>query len=79
MTPYERLMAEAIPTGTFGHALPPADPHTRPWTALEQAEHRAVLDEALDGWQDTSGRATRDRDRHHLRIIRPDHGQTDAA
>lgn len=50
MTPYDRLMAEAIPTGTFGHAPPPTNPHTRPWTALEQAEHRRILDEALDGW-----------------------------
>lgn len=62
MNAYERLMAEAIPTGTFGHAQPPPD-GPRPWTALEQAEHRRVLDEALDGWHDTSDTATRDRQR----------------
>lgn len=71
MTPYERLMAEAIPTGTFGHALPPTDGQ-RPWTALEQAEHRRVLDEALNGWHDPSDTATRDRQRPRrprLRIV----------
>ncbi|MFJ8538128.1 hypothetical protein [Streptomyces sp. NPDC093591] len=72
MNAYERLMAEAIPTGTFGHAQPPSDPHSRPWTALEQAEHRRTLDEALNGWQDPSDTATRDRQRPRrpqLRVI----------
>ncbi len=79
-TPYERLMAEEIPTGTFGHAQPPGDPHTRPWTALEQAEHRRVLDEALADWHDPSERATRDRTRpRRLRLIPTDQSQTDAA
>jgi len=71
VTPYERLMAEALPTGTFGHAVPPAS-GPRPWTALEQAEHRRVLDEALNGWTDTSEEATRDRRRPRrpkLRVI----------
>jgi hypothetical protein len=60
-------MAEAIPTGTFGHALPPPE-GPRPWTALEQAEHLAVLEAALDGWR-------WDEDPRHLRLIR----QADAA
>ncbi|NUT38865.1 MAG: hypothetical protein HOV86_02660 [Thermoactinospora sp.] len=71
MTPMEKLLAEAIPTGTFGHALPPRE-GPRPWTALEQAEHRRVLDEATDGWQSTEKRATADRERHrpaHLRVV----------
>lgn len=53
MTPYERLMAEELPTGTFGDAQPTSPPHTptgRRWTALEQLEHRRVLIEALDNW-----------------------------
>ncbi|MER5213671.1 hypothetical protein ABT063_24645 [Streptomyces sp. NPDC002838] len=80
MNAYERLMAEAIPTGTFGHAPPPTNPHTRPWTPLEQAEHRRVLDEALTDWHDPSERATRDRHRpRRLRLIQPDQSQTDAA
>jgi hypothetical protein len=72
MTPYERLMAEAIPTGRFGYPPPPTNPHTRPWTALEQAEHRRVLNEALNGWHDPSDTATRDRQRPRrpqLRVI----------
>ncbi|MFJ3037752.1 hypothetical protein [Streptomyces tendae] len=49
MTPYERLLAESIPTGTFGHAQPTtAQPRTtRPWTPEEQAQHRADLEAAL--------------------------------
>ncbi|MDN3244115.1 hypothetical protein [Streptomyces sp. ZSW22] len=49
MTPYERLMAEALPTGTFGHAQPTTiQPRTRrPWTEEEQAQHRADLEAAL--------------------------------
>lgn len=50
MNAYERLLAESIPTGTFGHAQPPsAQPRTRrPWTPEEQAQHRADLEAALD-------------------------------
>ncbi|MEV0691809.1 hypothetical protein [Streptomyces sp. NPDC050388] len=69
MTPYERLMAEEIPTGTFGHARPPRpqERHARPWTPKEQAQHLAELNAALDGWQDTSERAQQKRVRHlHL-------------
>lgn len=50
MTPYERLMAEAVPTGTFGRARPTTQQHaeTAPaWTAKEQAAHRAELLAAL--------------------------------
>ncbi|MGA5372324.1 hypothetical protein ACPCSD_14750 [Streptomyces griseoincarnatus] len=50
MTPYERLMAEAVPTGTFGRARPttPRTADTAPaWTAEEQAAHRAELLAAL--------------------------------
>lgn len=51
MNAYERLMAEAIPTGTFGHAEPsPRHPTGRIslWTPEEQAEHMAVLEAELD-------------------------------
>jgi hypothetical protein len=50
MTPYERLMAEAVPTGTFGRARPTTQQRadTAPaWTAEEQAAHRAELLAAL--------------------------------
>jgi hypothetical protein len=50
MTPYERLMAEAIPTGTFGHAQPVrrrSEPISR-WTPEEQAAHLATLEAELD-------------------------------
>ena len=74
MTPYERLMAEAIPVRP-----PPAPKPTEqkttaePWTPEEQAQHRAELMEALDGWHwDDDTRAS---ERRHLRIVR----QADAA
>jgi hypothetical protein len=47
---YERLMAEAVPTGTFGRARPTTQQHadtTPAWTAEEQAAHRAELLAAL--------------------------------
>lgn len=44
MSPMERLINESIPTGTYG------DADHRPWTPAEQAAHRLVLEEALDGW-----------------------------
>lgn len=83
MTPYERLMAEALPTGTFGHATPHKPPHdrpARPCTPAEQAQHLADLLAALDGWEDHSERAEKKRQRH-LRLItnQPNHTQTDAA
>lgn len=51
VTAYERLMAEALPTGTFGHAVPAAPrPLERPslWTPTEQAAHVAALEAELD-------------------------------
>ncbi|MFJ6566569.1 hypothetical protein ACIQNU_04065 [Streptomyces sp. NPDC091292] len=52
MTPYERLMAEALPTGTFGHAdrahpRRPTEPASW-WTSEEQAAHVATLEAELD-------------------------------
>ncbi|MFL4904641.1 hypothetical protein ACJ6WF_16005 [Streptomyces sp. MMS24-I2-30] len=41
MTPYERLLAEAIPT------RPPAKPPGEPWTPEEQAQHLADLEAEL--------------------------------
>lgn len=70
MNAYERLMAEAIPTGTFGHAIPPPPPDPRPirpWTPEEQARHVADLLAALDGWVwDEDERADQ---RRHLRAV----------
>ena len=66
MTPLERLLLEAIPTGTFGHVQPPP-PGPRPWTAIEQAEHRRTLDEALDSWE--WNRDERRTERRHLRLV----------
>lgn len=66
MTPYERLMAEAVPTGTFGHARPVRRATTEPaprWTPEEQAAHRAELDAALVGFE------TRGPRRPRLRVI----------
>ncbi|KMS79574.1 hypothetical protein ACH49_12160 [Streptomyces leeuwenhoekii] len=74
---YERLMAEAIPTGTFGGARPASNravaarsAETVPrWTPEEQARHRAELDAALDGWEwdDEYADRRRDRDREYRR------------
>ncbi|MEU5580980.1 hypothetical protein ABZ791_30350 [Streptomyces huasconensis] len=51
MTVFDRLMAEALPTGTFGHAEPAraraADAAPR-WTPAEQAQHVAALEAELD-------------------------------
>ncbi|MFZ3558137.1 hypothetical protein [Streptomyces sp. BH055] len=72
MTPHERLAAEALPTGTFGHARPPrpADAHVRSgptWGATEQAQHCADLLAAIDGWVwDDDQRAD---ERRHLRLV----------
>lgn len=89
MTPYERLMAEAVPTGTFGHARPPKRQRTEPapmWTPQEQARHRAELDAALDGFELDDDYANRKRDRYreqrtHLRLVptQQPHRATDAA
>jgi hypothetical protein len=69
-TPHERLLAEELPTGTFGHALPPPEPEPRPttpWTPEEQAQHYADLLEGIDGW--TWDEEQRDEQRRHLRLI----------
>lgn len=53
MNAYERLMAEAIPTGTFGHARPTRgrDPEPAPrWKPEEQDAHRAELLAELDAY-----------------------------
>jgi len=51
VTAYDRLMAEALPTGTFGHAEP-VRPRTADrvslWTPDEQAAHVAALEAELD-------------------------------
>ncbi|NUP33014.1 MAG: hypothetical protein HOV66_24985 [Streptomycetaceae bacterium] len=73
MTPLERLLAEELPTGTFGHAQPPRAP--RPdgwWTAQEQAQHVADLLAALADWQYREP----DPEEPPLRLVR---GKTDAA
>lgn len=75
-TPYERLLAEEIPTGTFGHAAPPP-PGPRRWTAIEQAEHRRTLDEALDNWE--WNRDERRTERRHLRLVDTNHTERPAA
>lgn len=70
MNAYERLMAEAVPTGTFGHARPtvPRDPVSAPaWTPEEQAAHRAELEAALAGTETRGPR--RPRLRLRLRVI----------
>jgi hypothetical protein len=96
MTPHgdERLMAELWPTGKFGRAepvqrpplppllaRPPERRPIRPWTEEEQAQHRADLLAALEGWQDKSPAADRRRAysrgharqtadlRRHLRLV----------
>lgn len=86
MTPLERLLAEEIPTGTFGHARPPApaDPRPiRPWTPEEQAAHREILAAALDGWQSDDPHEERNRASsraryRHLRVIDGDDSETAA-
>lgn len=66
MSPFEKLMAEAIPTGTFGRARPARRQETAPapaWTPEEQAAHRAELEAALSGSQPRRPR------RPHLVVI----------
>ncbi|WP_282790856.1 hypothetical protein [Streptomyces sp. CC224B] len=51
MSAYQRLMAEALPTGTFGHAELPCPRRTGrapSWSAEEQAAHVAELEAELD-------------------------------
>jgi hypothetical protein len=75
-------MAEAIPSGTFGHARPTGRRTNQPapaWTPEQQAEHLATLNAALDGWQDPSETATRDRRRPRRPQLRVLDGGTPAA
>jgi hypothetical protein len=49
MSALERLLAEAVPTGTFGGARPVRGDRTiRRWTHEEQALHLSELAEAVD-------------------------------
>ncbi|MDI3390460.1 hypothetical protein QIS99_30340 [Streptomyces sp. B-S-A8] len=51
MNAYERLMAESLPTGTFGHAVsqsPRFAEQATGWTPAEQAAHVAALESELD-------------------------------
>jgi hypothetical protein len=57
-------MAEAIPVRP---PKPPEPDTTGPWTPEQQAQHRADLLAALDGW--TYGR---ERRRPHLHLVKPD-------
>jgi hypothetical protein len=66
MNAYERLMAEAVPTGTFGRARPARGRRTESapaWRPEEQARHRADLEAALAGTE------TRGPRRPRLRVI----------
>jgi hypothetical protein len=71
LTPYERLMAEAIPRGT-----PDYKPVHEPWTPKEQAKHVTDLLEALNGWVLPGKRAERDRERQRRVPLRLVHSQT---
>jgi hypothetical protein len=62
-SPYERLMAEAIPV----RPTPPEPGTSSPWTPEQQAQHWADLAEALDGWT-----YNRDKRRPRLRLVKPD-------
>jgi hypothetical protein len=67
---YERLMAEAVPTGTFGHARPARQQQTESaprWTPEEQARHRAELEAALNAIEKRGTR--RPPQAPHLRVI----------
>ncbi|GAA2439178.1 hypothetical protein [Streptomyces glaucus] len=78
MTPYERLMAEAIPTGKFGG--PDVDSQARKTSAAtstpeQQAARRAALEEAQRGWHlpDKDSERKRERSRERKRAARPRH------
>jgi hypothetical protein len=70
MTPYERLLAESIPT----RPAPPPPTTPRPWTPEEQARHWAELGEAIADWHWHDDTRVGKR-RQHLRLLR----ETDAA
>jgi hypothetical protein len=51
MTAFDRLMAEFLPTGTFGHSAPEAPrilERISRWTPNEQAAHVAELEAELN-------------------------------
>ncbi|GAA0453902.1 hypothetical protein GCM10009544_15830 [Streptomyces stramineus] len=67
MSPLERLLAEELPTGTFGASRPPTQGPSRDSQRPtgpdpRAAEHRAELEAALNGWQ-------HGRPRRHLRPV----------
>ncbi|MGS2592044.1 hypothetical protein [Streptomyces hebeiensis] len=66
-SPLDRLLAEAIPTGTFGDAQParPRQRERRRWTTAEQARHVAELEAELDLYD---GRGT-GKPQRHLRAV----------
>jgi len=61
-TPYERLMQEAIPVRPD-----PAPGHT--WTPEEQAQHRAELLTAINGWHWHDETRISRKHRRHLRVV----------
>lgn len=76
-TPYERLMAEELPTGTFGHALPPKPPPRPPgipWTPEEQAQHVADMLRGIAGWTYSEPDP---EEEPHLRLVEDETGQDD--
>ncbi|MFI6639976.1 hypothetical protein [Streptomyces sp. NPDC050504] len=53
MTPLERLLRDELPSCPEHPTPRPADSRTAPaWTPQQQAQHRADLAAALDGWTD---------------------------
>lgn len=78
MTPYERLMAEAIPTGRFGDPADGSQARKEPTTTStpeQQAARRALLDNAQHGWRlpDERSQKNRERSRERKRAARPRH------
>lgn len=65
LSPLERLLAEAIPTGTFGYARLTRRHETprRTYTDVEQARHRAALVAEM------SRRERRGPKPPHLRVV----------
>lgn len=79
MSPLEHLLAEELPTGTFGASRPTQGPSRSPagrtGSDPRAAEHRAALEAALHGWQFG-------RPRRHLRPVpdnRPEQSNRSAA
>ena len=66
MNALERLLAEELPTGEFGGPRSPRvavpTPCRARTSATLAAEHRAVLEAAIDGWH-------WDEDPRHLRAV----------